>query len=202
MKDIEIYYKRDEFTFELNRNIKDFLSKNNLTNSQKLGLIEQYNPYFNIKEEDDEEKYSRNRDVTILDCIDFDKKDERFIDSFHKLDFERIFRKNISEFLNRIVSKIKSISNFGIVLDLIRIDSIEDNTKKEYFRLLKNNYEEYVKTEIESIKDEKELNYAIKILAKFVSVVYLFEGNITFLEERISQLDENIKSLVYGELMK
>ena len=202
LKDIEIYYKRDEFTFELNRNIKDFLSKNNLTNSQKLGLIEQYNPYFNIKEEDDEEKYSRNRDVTILDCIDFDKKDERFIDSFHKLDFERIFRKNISEFLNRIVSKIKSISNFGIVLDLIRIDSIEDNTKKEYFRLLKNKYEEYVKTEIESIKDEKELNYAIKILAKFVSVVYLFEGNITFLEERISQLDENIKSLVYGELMK
>ena len=186
----------------LNRNIKDLISKNDLPNSKKLGIIKKYNPYFDKDDVDDEKNYSHNRDVTILDCIDFDKIDEGFIDSFHKLEFEKIFRKNISEFLNRIVSKIKSIANFGRVLELIDINSIEENSIKEYYYLLKNKYEEYVKTEIESIKDKKELNQAVKILAEFVSKIYLFEKNIEFLEDRISQLNKDIKSLIYNELMK
>jgi len=202
MKETETYYKRDEFTFVLNRNIKDLISKNDLPNSKKLGIIKKYNPYFDKDDVDDEKKFIHNRDVTILDCIDFDKIDEGFIDSFHKLEFEKIFRKNISEFLNRIVSKIKSIANFGRVLELIDINSIEEESIKEYYCLLKNKYEACVKTEIESIKDKKELNQAVKILAEFVSKIYLFEKNIEFLEDRISQLNKDIKSLIYNELMK
>ena len=201
-KDIEIYYRRDEFTFVLNRNIKDYLIENDLPNDKKLGIIEKYNPYFNIKEEDDEKKYSHNRDVSILDCINFDKSDELFLKTFHKLNLENIFKKNISEFLNKIVSKIKNIANFGTVLDLIDIKRIEDKTIKEYYNLLKNKYEEYIKNEIESITDEKELNMGVCILSKFVSKIYLFENNCNFLDNRISKLDNRIKSLIYNELMK
>ena len=86
--DIEIYYKRDEFTFVLNRNIKDYLSKNDLSNERKLLIIEQYNPYFN---EEDIERYGKNRDVDIFDCLNFDKSNEKFIKNFRVLNFEKIF---------------------------------------------------------------------------------------------------------------
>ena len=199
--DIKMYYERDEFTFVLNRNIKDYLSRNKLPNAKKLGIIEKYNPYFNVQDKDDEKKYSHNRDVSIFDCIDFDESDEIFIESFKKLKFENIFKKNISEFLNKIVSKIKNIANFGTVLELIDAESIKDKAK-EYYYLLKNKYEEYIKSEIESIKDEKELNKAVVIVSKFVIKIYLLENNCNFLDERISELDYRIKSLIYNELMK
>ena len=199
--DIEIYYKRDEFTFVLNRNIKDFLSENKLSNQKKLALINQYNPYFNNKDEDDKEKFKRNRDVSIFDCVDFDNIDQGFISDFHSLNLETLFKANISEFLKKIVSKIQNIENFGNALELIDITRIEDKTK-DFYDLLKNKYDELIKNEIESIKDPKELNRPIEILCKFISRIFLFEKNYDFLDNKISLFDNNIKSLIYEQLLK
>ena len=196
--DIEIYYKRDEFTFVLNRNIKDYLSKNDLSNERKLLIIEQYNPYFN---EEDIERYGKNRDVDIFDCLNFDKSNEKFIKNFRVLNFEKIFKLNISEFLNKIVSKINNISNFDTVLELININRIPELNRKEYYNLLKDKYEECIKKEIESISSETELNKPIKILSKFVINLFLYEKNNNFLENRISKLENRIKSLIYNELI-
>ena len=199
--DIEIYYKRDEFTFVLNRNIKDFLSENNLSNQKKLALINQYNPYFNNKDEDDKKKFNRNRDVSIFDCVDFNNIDQAFISDFHSLDLESLFKANILEFLKKIVSKIQNIENFGNVLELIDIKRIEDKAK-DFYDLLKNKYDELIKNEIELIKEEKELNRAIEILCKFISRIFLFEKNCDFLDNKISLLDNSIKSLIYEQLLK
>ena len=202
--DIEMYYKRDEFTFDLNKNIIEYLKQNELSNDKRLGIIEKYNPYFNVKDKDDEKKYSHKREVSIFGCIDFDQTNETFTKTFHKLNFENIFKKNISEFLNKIISKIKNIANFGTVLELIDKERLQDDKiKKEYYDLLKKKYEEdYIKKEIESIKEENELKKAIVILSKFVSEIYLFEKNCDFLDQKISNLDNRIKSLIYTELMK
>ena len=54
--DISIYYNRDEFAFILNRNIKDFLVKNKLSNEIILETIEKFNPYFCVVDDDDEKK--------------------------------------------------------------------------------------------------------------------------------------------------
>ena len=52
INDINRYYERDEFAFILNRNIKDFfeIKKGKIANSEILGAIEKFNPYFNIKD--------------------------------------------------------------------------------------------------------------------------------------------------------
>jgi hypothetical protein len=65
--DISIYYNRDEFAFILNRNIKDFLEKNKLSNEIILGTIVKFNPYFCSTNDDDEKEYSQKRDVSIFD---------------------------------------------------------------------------------------------------------------------------------------
>ena len=57
--DISIYYNRDEFAFILNRNIKDFLVKNKLSNEIILETIEKFNPYFCVDDEDDEKKNNK-----------------------------------------------------------------------------------------------------------------------------------------------
>ena len=63
--DINRYYDRDEFAFTLNRNIKDFfeIKKDKITNSEILGAIEKFNPYYNIKDKFDNEKYRNIRET-------------------------------------------------------------------------------------------------------------------------------------------
>ena len=197
--DISIYYNRDEFAFILNRNIKDFLEKNKLSNEIILGTIVKFNPYFCSTNDDDEKKYSQKRDVSIFDYINFDEDNALFIDTYKKYKFEKIFKKNLTDYLKKIVSKIKNIENLGTIIKLIDIDSIPDKSK-EFYDLLKNKYEE-IKKDLKSLKDKK-LNNAIKILSIFISKIYLYEKDCKFLNDRISKLDNNIKSSIYNELMK
>jgi len=42
------------------------------------------------------------------------------------MEFEIIFKNNINIYINKIVSKVKKISDFNIVLKLININNIED----------------------------------------------------------------------------
>lgn len=123
-KDIERYYKRDEFAFLLNKNIRDYFDKNKLDNVVILGTLYQYNPYYNIKDEEDNQKYKTCRDTRIFDYINFDKTNTEFIATFQKFHFELIFKDNIIEFLNKLISKIKTISNFGTIMELIDITNM------------------------------------------------------------------------------
>ena len=103
--DINKYYERDEFAFILNKNIREYVENNKekLKNAVILGITVKFNPYFNIKDEDDEKKYKFNRDTFIFDYINFNKEnDEQFIQTFHNLEFELIFKGNITDFLNKI----------------------------------------------------------------------------------------------------
>ena len=206
--DIKKYIDRDEYAFVLDNNIKIFI-KNNLNNknfsdSEILGYFTQYDPYFI------EDKYKYKIDTFIFDFIKFDSTDKQFIETFKKLKFEEIFRDNINDFLNKIVSKINSIQKFGIIMDLINVDNIKDRNEdngrnkrdKEYFLLLKQKYEYIIKKEIETLK-EKELPKAIKIIAKFIILLYNKDDKdktIKFLKESIDK-DKKISPLIYNELM-
>ena len=206
--DIKKYIDRDEYAFVLDNNIKTFIKKNlnnkNFSDSEILGYFTQYDPYFK------EARYKYKIDTFIFDFIKFDSTDKQFIETFKKLKFEEIFKDNINDFLNKIVSKINSINKFGIIMDLIDIDSIrnksEDNGRnkkdKEYFFLLKQKYEYIIKKEIESLKDKK-LEEAIKIIAKFIILLYDKddkEKTLKFIKENLDK-DRKISPLVYNELM-
>ena len=202
--DINRYYDRDEFAFMLNKNIKGFFdnNKNNISNDEILGTIEKYNPYFNIKDKSDDERYKNRRDAYIFDYIDFSNTDEIFIKNFNNLNFETIFENNISDFILKITGKIKDIQTFGNIIKLIDIKRIKDDKKKEYFRILKDKYKSVIDNEIKIIKNETELNKAIKIVAEFVSKLFLYENNNNFIKNKINKLNDKIKSSIYIELLK
>ena len=202
INDVNRYYERDEFAFILNKNIKDFfeINKENIADSEILGAIEKFNPYFNIKDTADNERYKNNRETFFFDYINFGKTTEVFIHVFHHLNFEAIFKENITEFINKITSKIKDILTFGNIIKLIDVTRIQEK-KKDYYNILKDKYELIIKNDIQSLTGDK-LDKAVKIVSEFISKIFLDENNTSFLEERISKLDEKIKLLIYSELIK
>ena len=202
--DINRYNDRDEFAFNLNNNIKELfeLKKDKYNDEQKLGIVEKYNPYYNINNEDDEKKYKNLRETDIFNNINFCNPTKYFKESFHVLNFETMFKENIAEFINKITSKIKDISTFGTIIEIIDINRIEKEKKENYYNILKEKYELIIKIQIGSIKEETELNKAVEILSNFISRIFIYEDNNDFLDEKISKLDDKIKSLIYNELMK
>ena len=85
-------------------------------------------------------------------------------------------------------------------MELINIEFIQKR-KNVYYNLLKEKYELTVKNQIKSLEGE-ELNKTVKILSKFITRIFLEEDNIIFLDEKISKLDDKIKSLIYKELIE
>ena len=209
--DIKKYVDRDEFAFVLDKNTKLFI-QNNINNkefsdSEILGYFTQYDPYFI------EDRYKYKIDTFIFDYIKFDSTDKQFIETFKKLKFEEIFKDNINDFLNKIVSKINNTLKFGIIMDLINIEKIRginiDNEKgnnktkdksKEYFFQLKQKYEYIIKKELISLRGIK-LEEAIKIIAKFVKLLYDNDDQNKTIEF-LKKLDKKISPLVYNELMR
>jgi len=200
-EDIKKYYDRDEFAFDLDKNIRNYFKKDkSLKNEEIVGFIQKYNPYYQ------EEKYTLKKDVDIFDYIKFDKINEQFIKSFKMLNFETIFKNKITSFLNKILSKINNIYIFSHIIDLIDIKKISDPDKiKQFISQLKDKFESIFIKEINEMSDQNELNQASKIIAKFVDFLYINEKKeekCNFLKESIDKLNKNIKYLIYNELVR
>ena len=204
IKDINDFNKIDEFAYLLNENIKRFLKekKGKLKNSEILGYIEGYNPYYK------EPEYKYRREAYILDDLVFEydiysidedviKDHQKFIDTFKKLEYEEIFKDNMVKFIDTMVNKINDISSFDTVIDLITVEKIKVKIR-EYLDKLKNKYELVVKPEIEKLSDEK-IKRPIEIIAKFEKLLFEQENNIIFLQENIKKL--KICPLIYNQLM-
>ena len=201
--DINKFYDRDQFAYMLNKLINKFLEKNqqSLTNAEKLGVVRKFNPFFNIEDDRDKNKFKNKRETYIFDYVIFSKITPAFIKAFHIFNFETIFKENITEYINKITEKIKDIQTFGNIIKLVDETRMKEEDKKDYFDLLKEKYNSVIKYNINSIKNDKELKNAIKILAEFVSKRFLFYGKNDFLEKEIELLEDNIKSLIYLELI-
>jgi len=191
-KEINRYYDRDEFAFILNQNIKKLfeIKKGKLTNSEILGAITWFNPYFS-KENPDKEKYKNYRETYIFDYINFSEVKKDFELTFKKLGFEEIFELNLRDFINKITSKIKDILTFGNIIKLIDSNRLGEK-KKDFYNILKEKYDLIIKNEIQSLKEDN-LDNAVKILSDFVSKIFLDEKDTNFLEDKISKLDDKTK---------
>ena len=178
--EINRYYERDEYAFILNNNIKNFfkIKKGKLTNSEILGAITWFNPYFS-KEKPDKERYKNYRETYIFDYINFGNIKEDFVKTFKQLGFEEIFEANIKDFINKITSKITDILTFGNIMKLLDANRLGEK-KKDYYNLLKNKYDLIVKIEIQSLKEDK-LDNAVTIVSEFVSKIFLDEQDTRFL---------------------
>ena len=204
IEDILDFHKKDEFAYALDDNIKKYFSnqKDKIKNSEILGYIQQYNPYYI------EQEYKNKRQPFILNVLNFEydivNEDEEaeelhknFIKTFKKLEYEDIFKDNIEKFIDLMVNKITDISSFDTVLDLIEIDKIRENVD-EYIEKLKKKFERKIKPELRKLNANKQKREAI-IIAKFEKLVFDQENNNDFLRNNISKLD--ICPFVYIQLI-
>ena len=202
LNNIKRYIDIDEFAYTLDKNVKIFIEKekeNNkeFSNEEILGYFTQYNPYFI------EERYKDKVDTFIFDYVDFNSIDEQFIETFKHLNFEYIFKDNLNDFLNKMMSKINDTFTFGIIIDLINIKRIKYNNKHtDYFNQLKQKYEYVIRKEIISLKGEK-LEIAIKIMAKFIKLLYDNDDQKKTIEflKILDKVDKRISPLVFNELV-
>ena len=193
----EIFYQRDEYAILLDQLITIYIKDNNkLTSIEKLCLISEYNPYYQ------EEKYSTKVDCSIFDLFDLNVVDNDFISDFRKINFEKIFKFKIKDYINKLLSKIKSISDFDKIIKLINIKNIynkdiyiDELNKKDYC---------IIKTQIHLLKDEK-LMEAIKVAARIALINFNYEkrfDNFNFIENKIKKLNKNIILLIFCEIIK
>jgi hypothetical protein len=180
IKDIKNYGEIDEFAYLLNENIKKYFKekKGKLKNSEILGYIQKYNPYYI------EEGYKHNRESYILedlifeyDCNNTDeeviKEHQNFIETFKKLEYEDIYKDNMVKFLDTMINKVTNISSFETIINLIRVDKIEEKVN-DYLEKLKDKFEIITNKEIESI-EEKNFGKPVEIIAKFEKLIFEHE---------------------------
>ena len=79
---------------------------------KKFSNFEKYNPYYNTKDKVDIERYKNNRDTTIFNNTRFNNPSKSFMESSIKFNIVKKFEDNITEFINKIIFKIKDISTF------------------------------------------------------------------------------------------
>ena len=197
-KDIIIYYfERDEFAIILDKIIWKYIKNNDLASIEKLGLICKYNPYYI------EEKYKNKLDCKIFDLFDLNDVDDDFIDEFRHMNFEIIFKDNINEYITKIISKIKNISNFEAAIKLINIKNIQE--KKSLLNCLNKIFDDIIVKQIEELTDEIKIKKVIEFIADFAIIYYIYTENYDILDfiERIiiRKLNKKLITHILIEIM-
>ena len=181
-KDAIECYKNDEFAFLLDQIIRSYIDNNqDLKAIDKLSLITEYNPYYKIKE------YPKKVDTNIFNLINLDDIDEAFIRDFRNLNFELIFEAKLVDYIKTITSKIKKISNFDIVINLINIENIKIIENKNILIYL-----EYLKKKYDIIKKEVEDDLQTLTSKKLEEAVKVVDSEIL----KSKKLDEDVKVII------
>ena len=191
--DANIYFQRDEFAIILDQIIKKYNNnpENNMTNMDKLGFITKYNPYYK------EPNYSNKVDCEIFDQFDLNNCNQ--FSQFKSMNFEKIFMNNITDYIKKFMEKIKNISDFNVVINLININNIDKNEYKSfYLNLINTKYDEVISNEIGLLSDTK-LKEAIHLVACLAIINYIYgidKGKFTFINERIKKLDDKENTII------
>ena len=76
-----------------------------------------------------ENNNNENQCPLEINNINIDDNNDQFIKTFKELEKEPKFNDNKVEFLNKMISKIENMSNFGIFLELINLKKIYKSQK-------------------------------------------------------------------------
>ena len=167
----------NDFCNAIENIIDNYIKKNKTLNViEKLELIIKFNPYY-IKG-----LYPKKPKEKIFELFDLDDANEEFIERFKKMEFELIFNKKLTEYINAITSKIKKLEHVGILMKLINTKLLMLNQKdkvKYVLKYLDNLNEKYdslnkdVKDLLNSLNEKnKELSKAKKLqLDKEVKII-------------------------------
>ena len=164
----------------LDKNIKQFIinKRKDITNIQIISLIKNSDPYFI----ENKEEYINKRDVNILENIDFQNIDDKFISVYKGYEFEIIFKKKINDYLSQFFEKVDNWEKFHYLVKLINDENLEN--KKVYVNLLKHKYDQLKQTKIPNELFEKIVETLINI-CDFMNL-----NNDEFYSTKISKLKD------------
>lgn len=94
------YFQRDDFAFLLDEIIRKYNNNPEVTNIEKLTIITKFNPYYM------ESKYLNKVDCGIFDVLVLEHIDNIFIKDFKRMNFEIIFKDNISDYIKNFLRKL------------------------------------------------------------------------------------------------
>ena len=194
-------FEIDEFANLLDQIIKKYINNNReIKDIEKLSFLTTYHPYY---KKEKGEKYSNKAETDILDLFDLDKINEKFIGFFRDMNFEIIFESNIHEYISKLTSKIKNISNFENIIKLINFKSIE--LKNIILNSLNDYFNKLIMKNISTLSGEK-LNEAVKVTAIISIVNFLYEQQkdkkLEFTKDVIKKSDEKLKPLIMTEIIE
>ena len=217
-KDVNECSKNDEFAFLLDQMIKIYIDKNktSLDTIEKLSLLTERNPYYEINE------YPKRVDPNIFNILDLNEVQDNFVKEFRKMNFELIFKFKLTEYIKTIISKVKNISNLDAAIKLINIKNLNDfgdknlSTFLEFiakkYDIIKKEIENYLETstckkleEAVKVTDPKilknaKLDKAIEVIINLTFMNYKYEkekGKFIFINNIIKSLPKNIIPLIY-----
>ena len=197
--DAKIYDEIDEFSCLLDKIIKGYIRKDKeLSDIDKLYFITQYNPYYDYHET----KYSSKVETDIFDSFNLNKINNKFINDFLALKFELVFKENIHKYIDKIVSKIKRISDFENIIKLFNFKLFKN--KNIILDALVKRYDSIIGKDIEKLCG-RSLDEALKIIAYLAFINFIYkskEKQFDFIIDKIYELSEKIQPLIFIELIE
>ena len=194
-KDNISFINKNVFEHQLDKSIIHYISNSkNITNMEIIDLVKNYDIYYQ------EEEYERKREPKILDKIDIKKIDDKFKEKFEEMEFEKIFKNNLENYLLIFLNKINKIDDFDGVLKLINIKKIGDKSSM-FLKALKNKYNLAINNCDFSPED---IDGIIENISNLVYFICMNEKDINFLKDKIANsfiFEKNIKHKIYIKII-
>ena len=181
-REIKVVFKKGIFLHQIDKIIKEYIANNpDISNLEIIEIIHDYDEYYTNS------YYLKRREPKILEKIDFEKidlekKNENFIKKFKEMEFEKIFATDLKNYLLLFTNKLKKISDFDIIFQMINIDAL-GSEKSTYLTQIKNKYLLVLK---KSELSENDPNL-IKSLVNLTTYICINENKIEFLEKIINK---------------
>ena len=200
-REIKVVFKKGIFLHQIDKIIKEYIANTDISNLEIIEIIHDYDEYYTNP------NYLKKREPQILEKIDFEKikidlekKNENFIKKFKEMEFEKIFATDLKNYLLLFTNKLKKISDFDIIFQIINIDAL-GSEKSTYLTQIKNKYLLVLK---KSELSENDPNL-IKSLVNLTTYICINENKIEFLEKIINKnkiIKPSVMHKIYIGLIK
>ena len=187
--------KKDKFDITLHKNIKEHLQKEqNIQNIEIINLIMLRDPIYST-----DKNISKRECGILLNKIDFEKIDNEFIETYKSFNFEKIFKKDIINYLTILFNKVKNWENFYNIYHLINDENLDSKNISDLINLLNNTYKKLItdKKITETNLSDEELTKIIETLSE---IVVFMSDNKTDFFPKIKKLSEELQNKIYIEL--
>ena len=142
---------------------KNIEESKEISNDEIINQISKFDIYYI------EDIYINRRDLDFLDKINFDDEENDWICNFKNSNFEDIFKNDIDNFIQKLISKIKKLEDLKKIIDMINENKIKEMNKMDnLIRALR-------KTTLKLLKSSELLKEPKKKDDKLSSLICLFE---------------------------